>query len=87
MSSLVDTGGQISLVNMGLVPPECLTTSRRLVRLKVADDKYIMGGTIETEIAVQFVNHRALSRPELGKKILLKGNVNEAPMVPDMVLG
>ena len=33
---LVDTGAQVSLVKAGLLPPECLTDSRKPVRLKVA---------------------------------------------------
>ena len=34
---LVDTGAQVSLVKAGLLSPECLTDSRRPVRLKVAN--------------------------------------------------
>ena len=34
---LVDTGAQVSRVKAGLPPPECLTDSRRSVRLKVAN--------------------------------------------------
>ena len=39
---LVDTGAQVSLVKAGLLPPECLTTSRRPVRLKVANSQYMV---------------------------------------------
>ena len=65
---LVDTGAQVSLVNAGLLPPECLTDSRKPVRLKVANGQYMVGGTKEAAIGLQFVNHRELSRPDLGKE-------------------
>ena len=39
---LVDTGAQVSLVKAGLLPPECLTDSRRPVRLKVANGQYMV---------------------------------------------
>ena len=60
---LVDTGAQVSLVKAGLLPPECLTDSRKPVRLKVANGQYMVGGTREAAIGLQFVNHRELSRP------------------------
>ena len=41
---LVDTGAQVSLVKAGLLPPECLTDSRKPVRLKVANGQYMVGG-------------------------------------------
>ena len=44
---LVDTGAQVSLVKAGLLPPECLTDSRKPVRLKVAKGQYMVGGTKE----------------------------------------
>ena len=69
---LVDTGAQVSLVKAGLLPPKCLTASRRPIRLNVANGQYMEGGTKEAEIALQFLNHPELSRPDLGKKILLK---------------
>ena len=84
---LVDTGAQVSLVKAGLLPPECLTTSRGPVRLKVANGQYMVGGTKEAAIALQFVNHRELSRPDLGKEILLKGYFYEAQMDWDMIVG
>ena len=77
---LVDTGAQISLVKAGLLQPECLTDSRRPVRLKVANGQYMGGGTKEAAIGLQFVNHRELSRPDLGKEILLQGRFYEAQM-------
>ena len=40
---LVDTGAQVSLVKAGLLPPECLTDSRKPVRLKVANGQYMVG--------------------------------------------
>ena len=84
---LVDTCAQVSLVKAGLLPPECLTTSRRPVRLKVANGQYMVGGMKEAEIALQFVNHRELSRPDLGKEILRKGKFYEAEMDWDMIVG
>ena len=63
---LVDTGAQVSLVKAGLLPPDCLTNSRRPVRLKVANGQYMVGGTQEPAIGLQFGNHRELSRPDLG---------------------
>ena len=67
---LVDTGAQVSLVKAGLLPPECLTNSRSPVR---ANGQYMVGGTREAAIGLQFVNHRELSRPDFGKEILLQG--------------
>ena len=83
---LVDTGAQVSLVKAGLLPPECLTASRRSIRLKVANGQYMVGGTKEAQITLQFVNHRQLSRPDLGKEILLKGKFYEAQMDWDMIV-
>ena len=77
---LLDTGAHVSLVKAGLVAPECLTTSRRAVKLKVADGQYMVRGTKEAEIALQFVNHRELSCSDLGNEIRLKGNFYEAQM-------
>ena len=54
---LVDTGAQVSLVKAGLLPPECLTDSRKPVRLKVANGQYMVGGTKEAAIGLQFGNH------------------------------
>ena len=84
---LVDTGAQVSLVKAGLLPPEWLTDSRRPVRLKVANGQYMVGGTREAAIGLQFVNHRELSRPDLGKEILLQGRFYEAQMDWDMIVG
>ena len=84
---LVDTGAQVSLVKAGLLPPECLTDSRKPVRLKVANGQYIVGGTKEAAIGLQFVNHRELSRPDLGKEILPQGRFYEADMDWDMIVG
>ena len=58
---LVDTGAQVNLVKAGLLQPECLTKSRRPVRLEVANGQYMVGGTKEAAIVLQFVNHRELS--------------------------
>ena len=69
---LVDTGAQVSLVKAGLLPPECLTDSRKPVRLKVANGQYMVGGTKEAAIGLQFVNHRELSRPDVGEKFSCK---------------
>ena len=84
---LVDTGAQVSLVKAGLLPPECLTDSRKPVRLKVANGQYMVGGMKEAAIGLQFVNHRELSRPDLGKEILLEGRFYEAEMDWDMIVG
>ena len=84
---LVDTGAQVSLVKAGLLPPECLTDSRKPVRLKVANGQYMVGGTKEAAIGLQFVNHRELSREDLGKEILLQGRFYEAEMDWDMIVG
>ena len=72
--ALVDTGAQVSLVKDGLLPPEGLTTIWRPVRLKVANGQYMVAGTQESQIALQFMNHRELSRPDFGKEILLSKN-------------
>ena len=84
---LVDTGAHVSLVKAGLLPPECLTDSRKPVRLKVANGQYMVGGTKEAAIGLQFVNHRELSRPDLDKEILLQGRFYEAEMDWDMIVG
>ena len=84
---LVDTGAQVSLVKAGLLPPECLTNSRKPVRLKVANGQYMVGGTKEAAIGLQFVKHGELSRPDLGKEILLRGRFYEAEMDWDMIVG
>ena len=78
---------QVSLVKAGLLPPECLTDSRKPVRLKVANGQYMVGGRKEAAIGLQFVNHRELSRPDLGKEILLHGSFYEAEMDWDMIVG
>ena len=51
---LVDTGAQVSLVKAGLRPPECLTDSRGPVKPKVANGQYMVGGTKEAAIGLQF---------------------------------
>ena len=84
---LVCTGAQVSMVRTGLLPPECLTTSRRPVRLKVANCQYMVGGTKEAEIALQFVNVRELSRPEFRKEILLQGKIYQGQMDWNMIIG
>ena len=47
----------------------------------------MVGGTKESAIGLQFVNHRELSRPDLGKEILLHGRFYEAEMDWDMIVG
>ena len=84
---LFDTGAPVSLVKAGLLPPECLAASRRPVRLKVANGQYMVGRTKQTEIALQFVTHCELSRPDIGKEILLKGKFYEAEMDSGMMVG
>ena len=71
---LVDTGAQVRLVKAGLLPASCLTASRRPVRLKVANGQYMVAGTKEAQIELEFVNHREGSRRDLGKDISLKGS-------------
>ena len=65
---LVNTGAQVSQVKAGLLPPECLTDSRKPVRLKVANGQYMVGGTKEAAIGLQFVYHRELGRPASARK-------------------
>ena len=84
---LVDTCSQVSLVKADVLQPECRTTSRRPLRPRVANGQYVVGGTKEAEIALQFVNHREVSRTDLGKKILLKGKFYQAEMDRDMIVG
>ena len=84
---LVDIGAQVSLVKASLLPPEFLNTTWRPVRLNVANGQYMVGVTKEAEIALQFVNHHELSRPGLGKEILLKGRFYEAQIDWDMIVG
>ena len=86
-SLLVDIGAEVGLVKAGLLPPEYLTTSRRPVRLKVANGQYMVGGTKKAEIALQFVNHCELGLPDLGKEILLMRQFYEAQMDWDMIVG
>ena len=87
LNVLVDTGTQVSLVKVALLPPECLTTSRRPVRPKVANGQYMVAGTKEAQIALQFVNHRELSGSDLSKEIFLRGRFYEAQMDWDMIVG
>ena len=47
----------------------------------------MVGGTKEAEISLQFVNNCELSRPDLGKEILLRRTVQEAQMDWDMIVG
>ena len=54
---------------------------------EVANGQYMVGGTKEAAIGLQFVNHRELSRPDLGKEILLHGSFYEAEMDWDMIVG
>ena len=83
---LVDTGAQVSLVKASLLLPDCLTTSQRPVRLKVANGQYMVGDTKEAEIALQFVTHRKLCRSDIGKEIHLRGKIYKAQMDWDMML-
>ena len=53
----------------------------------MANGQYMVGGTKEAAIGLQFVNHRELSRPDLGKEILLHGSFYEAEMDSDMIVG
>ena len=84
---LVDTGSQVSVIKARLLRPECLTTSGRPVRLKVANGQYMERRTKDAEIALQFSNHAELTRPDLGKQMLLKGRFYKALMDWDMIVG
>ena len=46
----------------------------------------MVGGTKEAAIGLQFVNYRELSRPDLGKKILLQLRFYEAEIDWDMIV-
>ena len=46
----------------------------------------MVGGTKESQIALQFVHHGELSCPDLGKEILLKRKFYEAQMDWDMIV-
>ena len=83
---LVEKGAHFSLVKARLLLLECLTTSRRPVRLRVANVQYLVGGTMEAKIALQFVNHRELSRPDINKQLHLNGNSHEAQMDWNMIV-
>ena len=47
----------------------------------------MVGGTREAAFGLQFVNHRELSRPDLGKEIPLQGRFYESEMDWDMIVG
>ena len=83
---LVDTGAKVSLVKAGPVQPDCLTTSRRPIRLKVAHGQYMVRDRKEAKITLRVVNHGELSRPDLGKEILLWGKCHKAGMEWDMIV-
>ena len=84
---LGDTGGHFSLVKAGVLPPECFTSSPRPVRLEVANGQYMLGGTKEADIWLQFLSHREQSHPPLGKQVLLKERFYEAQIEWDMIVG
>ena len=48
--------------------------------MRAANGEYMVEGTKEAKIALQFVNHREVSRRDLGKEILLKRKSYEAQM-------
>ena len=84
---LIDTGAQVSLVRTGLLPCESLQRSGRPVRLKVANGQYMSGGTREAMLALDFIQHKELSHPDLGCPISLEGLFYEADMEWDMIMG
>ena len=53
----------------------------------MTNGQYMVRGTKETEMALQFVNHRELSCPDLGKEIFLRRRFYEAQMDLDMIVG
>ena len=61
---LVDTGGQVGLVQRGLFKEESLQPSRRPVRVKVANGEIMGGGTQEATISMEFWEHEHLNRPD-----------------------
>ena len=84
---LGDTGAPVRLVKVGALLSECVTTCRRPIKLKVASGQYMVGGTKEPQIALHSLNHRQLSRQDIGKQIRLKGKFYEAKMDWDMIVG
>ena len=85
---LVDTGAQVSLVRRGLSKEESLQSSRRPVRLKVANGEILFGGTHEATISMEFWEHERLNRPDLGKRSTLSGNFYVADITDwDMIMG
>ena len=55
--------------------------------MKVANGHYMEGGTKEAKFAQLLVTHRELSRLDLGKEILLKGEFYEAQMDWYIIVG
>ena len=85
---LVDTGAQVSLVRKGLFSEEFLKPSRRPVRLKVANDKIMGGGTHEATIGMELWEHDHLNRPDLSKRIVPSGNFYAADISDwDIIMG
>ena len=70
---LVDTGAQVSLVRKGLFSETFLKPSRRPVRLKVANNEIMAGGTHEATISIEISERDRMNRPDSLKRIVLSG--------------
>ena len=68
---LVDTDDKVSLVRRGLFKEYSFQSSRRTVRLKVANGEIIGRGTGEATISIKVWEHERLNRPDLAKRSTL----------------
>ena len=85
---LVDTGAQVSLVRRGLFKEESLQPSRGPVRLKVANEEIMGGGTHEATISMEFWEHEPLNCPDQANRSTLSGNFYVADITDwDMIMG
>ena len=58
------------------------------MRLKVADGKFMGGGTPEAPISMDFGEHDCLNRPDLAKRIVLSGDFYAADISHwDVIMG
>ena len=83
----MDSGARVNLVSTGLFPASSIKTSPDLVRLKVADGQYMVGGGTDLHPEMEFLNHEELSRPDKGKRVSLVGTFYEAHMDWDFIIG
>ena len=75
---LVDTGAQVSVVQQGVCPEECVGADAQPVRLQGAIGKTMGGGTQQAKISVEIWEHDCLNRPDLAKGLSLSGNFDTA---------